>query len=245
MAIEFTSANEASEVGGVKALVYGGSGVGKTVLMATLPTPILISAESGLLSLRRANLERLVREGKLPADGLDYDVKTIKVSTVEDLAQAHAWCKAHAYSNGFRSVGLDSISEIMEVVLANAKRQVKDPRQAYGELIEKGQMLVREFRDLPGLNVCVAAKMEPAKDELTGITKYGPSVPGSKLGPSLPYFFDEVFHLGINKTPAGEPYRYLRTQPDIQYEAKDRSGMLAEIEYPHLGAVFSKVLGAK
>lgn len=245
MALEFTTANAASDVGGVKALVYGGSGVGKTVLMSTAPVPILISAESGLLSLRKGNLERLVREGHLPAQGVDYDVKTIKVSSVEDLAEAHKWCRAHAWTNGFRTVGLDSISEIMEVILSNAKRQVKDPRQAYGELIDKGSMLVREFRDLPGLNVVVAAKMEYSKDEVTGISKYGPSVPGNKMGQAMPYFFDEVFHLGVNKDTAGNPYRFLRTQPDIQYEAKDRSGMLAEIEYPHLGAVFSKVLGAK
>jgi hypothetical protein len=241
MAIDFTTANEATEVGGVKALVYGGSGSGKTVLMATLPTPILISAESGLLSLRKRNLERIFGAGHAE---IDYDVKVMRVTTVEDLTAAHAWCQQHAWTNGFRSVGLDSISEIMEVVLSNAKAQVKDPRQAYGELIEKGQMLVRAFRDLPGLNVCVAAKMEPQKDELSGITKYGPSVPGSKLGPSLPYFFDEVFRLGVNKDQAGVQFRFLQTQPDLQYEAKDRSGMLAPMEYPHLGAVFSKVLAA-
>jgi hypothetical protein len=241
MAIEFTTANDATDVGGVKALVHGGSGTGKTVLMATMPAPILISAESGLLSLRKANLERIFGAGHAQ---IDYDVKVMKVATVDDLVAAHAWCKQHAWSNGFRSVGLDSISEIMEVVLANAKQQVKDPRQAYGELIEKGQMLVRAFRDLPGLNVCVAAKQEPSKDELSGATRYGPSVPGSKLGPSLPYFFDEVFALRINKDQAGQQFRFLQTQPDLQYEAKDRSGMLAPMEYPHLGAVFSKVLAA-
>jgi hypothetical protein len=241
MAIEFTTANQATDVGGVKALVHGGSGTGKTVLMATLPTPILISAESGLLSLRKSNLERIFGAGHAQ---IDYDVKVIKVSNVDDLTAAHQWCKSHAWSNGFRSVGLDSISEIMEVVLSNAKQQVKDPRQAYGELIEKGQMLVRAFRDLPGLNVCVAAKQEPTKDELSGVTRYGPSVPGSKLGPSLPYFFDEVFALRINKDQNGNSFRFLQTQPDLQYEAKDRSGMLAPMEYPHLGAVFSKVLAA-
>jgi hypothetical protein len=241
MPMEFTTANQATDVGGVKALVHGGSGVGKTVLMATMPVPILISAESGLLSLRKNNLERIFGPGK---PQIDYDVKVIKVSNVEDLTAAHEWCKARAWSNGFRSVGLDSISEIMEVVLSNAKAQVKDPRQAYGELIEKGQMLVRAFRDLPGLNVCVAAKQEPSKDELSGVTRYGPSVPGSKLGPSLPYFFDEVFALRINKNQEGQNYRFLQTQPDLQYEAKDRSGMLAPMEYPHLGAVFSKVLSA-
>lgn len=242
MALEFTTANAASDVGGVKALVYSGSGVGKTVLTATAPSPLLISAESGMLSLRKANLEKLFG---VNTPGIEYDVKAIKVQTVEELVEAHKWCRAHAYSNGFRTIALDSISEIMEVILANAKRQVKDPRQAYSELIEKGQTLIREFRDLPGLNVYIAAKMEPSKDELTGITKYGPSVPGNKLGTSLPYFFDEVFRLGVNKDTAGNPYRFLQTQPDIQYEAKDRSGMLDPIEYPHLGAVFSKVLGAK
>lgn len=241
MSIEFTTANQATDIGGVKALVHGGSGAGKTVLMSTMPAPILISAESGLLSLRKANLERIFGAGHKE---IDYDVKVIKISTVEDLTAAHTWCRQHAWTNGFRSVGLDSISEIMEVVLSNAKQQVKDPRQAYGELIEKGQMLIRAFRDLPGLNVCVVAKQEPAKDELTGVVKYGPSVPGSKLGPSLPYFFDEVFALRINKDTSGNPFRYLQTQPDIQYEAKDRSGMLLPMEYPHLGAVFNKVLSA-
>jgi len=222
-------------------MVYGGSGMGKTMLMATMPSPILISAESGLLSLRKSNLERVYGVGN---SAIEYDVKVIKVSTVADLTAAHAWCRDNAWAAGFRSVGLDSISEIMEVILANAKVSVKDPRQAYGELIDKGQMLVRAFRDLPGLNVCVAAKMEANKDDV-GVTKYGPSVPGNKLGQSLPYFFDEVFRLGVNKDQTGKDYRFLQTQPDIQYEAKDRSGMLEPIEFPHLGAVFSKVLGAK
>jgi hypothetical protein len=224
MAIEFTDANSASEVGGVKALVYGGSGTGKTLLASTAPAPLLISAESGLLSLRKANIERVHGAGN-PA--ICYDVKVIKVRDVDGLREAHAWCRDNAWR-----------------LLANAKRGTKDPRQAYGTLIDQGQMLIREFRDLPGLNVYMSAKMEPQKDEMTGITKYAPSVPGNKLGASMPYFFDEVFHLGVNKDTNGTSYRYLRTQPDIQYEAKDRSGMLTEIEYPHLGAVFAKILGA-
>lgn len=240
MALEFSTANKVSDVGGVKALVYGGSGVGKTLLAATAPSVLLISAESGLLSLRKANVERVFGAGHAQ---IDYDVKTLLVRNTDELAAAHTWCAQHAWTNGIRTIGLDSLSEIMEQILSNAKRQVKDPRQAYGELMEKGQDTVRKFRDLPGLNVYVSAKMEAYKDDV-GITKYGPSVPGSKLGPSLPYFFDEVFHLGVAKDKDDKPYRYLRTEPDIQYEAKDRSGMLAPLEFPHLGAVFGKVLAA-
>jgi hypothetical protein len=239
--LNFTMADQAASVGGVKVLVYGDSGHGKTMLASTLPAPILISAESGLLSLKKKNIERLFGVGTA---GIAYDIPVIEIKTVDDLSEAYKWCAQAAEARQFQSVGLDSISEIAEVVLNNAKRQVKDPRQAYGELLEKMESLVRAFRDLPGRNVYISAKMEPMKDELTGVVKFGPKMPGAKLGPGLPYFFDEVFRLGVNVGPDGQPYRFLQTQPNLQFVAKDRSGALASMEPPHLGYVFNKILGA-
>ncbi len=241
MALQFTTSEQAAQVGGVKALVYGGSGVGKTVLTATLPAPILLSAESGALSLKKANLERLFGVNN---PSICYNVPMILINNVQDLTDAYEWCTRSSEAQQFASISLDSISEIAEVVLNNAKRQVKDPRQAYGEMIEKMETLIRLFRDIPGKNVYMSAKMEPTKDEMTGVVKYGPAMPGAKLGQKLPYFFDEVFRLGVNKSPQGESYRFLQTQPDMQFEAKDRSGALAVMEAPHLSQVFSKILGA-
>ncbi|UFJ83596.1 ATPase [Stenotrophomonas phage vB_SM_ytsc_ply2008005c] len=226
MALKFTTTNQAAQLHGVKALVYGPSGAGKTTLCATAPSPIIISAEAGLLSLRK------------------FQIPVIEIKTVEDLTEAHRWCSQSAEAKQFATVCIDSISEIGEVVLANAKRQVKDPRQAYGELIEKMMTTIKAFRDLQGKHVYMAAKMEPVKDEMTGIVRYMASMPGSKLGPQLPYLFDEVFRLGINKTPQGEQYRFLQTQPDLQYDAKDRSGALDAIEPPDLNHVITKILGA-
>lgn len=240
MALEFTNAESASVANGVKILVYSQAGIGKTVLAATLPTPVLISAEAGALSLRKNNLEKLFGVGN-PA--ITYNMPMIAIRNVQDLVEAHRWCLQSHEAKNFQSVGLDSLSEIAEVVLNNAKRQTKDPRQAYGELIEKMETLVREFRDLPGKHVYMAAKIEPTKDEMTGVVKYGPSMPGAKLGQKLPYFFDEVFRLGVNKTPQGEQFRFLQTQPDLQYEAKDRSGALDSMEPPHLTHIFNKILG--
>lgn len=240
MPLHFTTSEEASQVAGVKAMIYGGAGMGKTVLSATAPTPVVLSAESGLLSLRRKNLERLFG-AENPA--VCYNVPVIQITTVDDLADAYNWCVQSHEAKQFQTVCIDSISEIAEVVLNNAKRQVKDPRQAYGELIEKMETTIRWFRDIQGKHVYMSAKMEPMKDEMNGTVKYGPSMPGSKLGPKIPYFFDEVFRLGINKTPQGESYRFLQTQPDLQYEAKDRSGSLDALEPPFLTNVFNKILG--
>lgn len=241
MPLQFTTAEHASALSGVKALVYSEAGIGKTVLMATAPGPVVLSAESGLLSLRKANLERVHGVGN---PTICYNMPVISIRNVDDLSEAYQWVANSHEAKQFGSVGLDSLTEIAEVVLNNAKRQVKDPRQAYGELLEKMQTLIRLFRDLPGKNVIMAAKMEPVKDEMTGIVKYAPAMPGSKLGPQLPYYFDEVFRLGVNKDPQGNSFRYLQTQPDLQYAAKDRSGALAAMEYPNLTQVISKILGA-
>ncbi len=225
MALKFTTTKQSSSASGVKVLVYAGSGHGKTRLCATAPNPIIISAEAGLLSLRK------------------QEIPVIEIKTIDDLSLAYTWCEQSKESAQFWTVCIDSISEIGEVVLANAKKQVKDPRQAYGELIEKMTMLVRAFRDLPNKHVYMAAKMEPMKDEMTGVVKYGPSMPGSKLGPQLPYFFDEVFRLAIGKDSKGELFRALQTAPDLQYEAKDRSGSLAAWETPDLTHIFNKIQG--
>ena len=226
MPLKFTTTGEAGKIHGVKMLVYGLSGAGKTTLCATAPAPLILSAEAGLLALRKHN------------------IPVIEIKTVDDLTEAHRWCQQAKEAEQFQTICIDSITEIGEVVLANAKKQVKDPRQAYGELIEKMMTTIKAFRDLSGKHVYMAAKMEPVKDEMTGIVRYMSSMPGSKLGPQLPYLFDEVFRLGINKTPDGAEYRFLQTQPDLQYDAKDRSGALDNIEPPDINHVINKILGA-
>lgn len=211
---------------GVKMLVYGKAGRGKTTLCATCPNPIIFSAESGLLALT------------------NHQLPYAEIRTIKDLQDAFDWARTSAEARQFQTLCLDSLSEIAEVVLSNAKGQVKDPRQAYGELIEKMTMTIRSFRDLPGYHVYMSAKQETVKDDLSGVVLNMPSMPGSKLGQQLPYFFDEVFQLDIGKDPATQQtYRYLRTQPDFQNDAKDRSGRLDPIEYPDLGNVIKKITG--
>lgn len=243
MTSPWTTTSAAASDHGVKILTYGESGAGKTLLCATAPRPVIISAESGLLSLARQNLERIYGKN---APGITYDIPVFRVTTVQQLSEAFSYFAnpASRARDHFSTICLDSISEIAEIVLANAKATVKDPRQAYGELIEKLLDTTKKFRDLSGFNVFVSAKQEAVKDEFTGVVKYGPAMPGSKLGPQLPYLFDEVFRIGKSKTAAGVPYRYLQTDGDMQYVAKDRSGMLAELEPPNLSHIISKINGA-
>lgn len=227
MTLQFSTTDKEAVSQGVKVLVYSESGVGKTVLCATAPKPIILSAESGLLSLKR------------------FKIPVIKIATLADLEEAYQWLLSGKQgADQFETICLDSLTEMGEVILANAKKTVKDPRQAYGELIEKVTGLTKKFRDLPGKNVYMSAKMEKSKDEISGMTLFAPAMPGQKMGQALPYLFDEVFNLRVLQTAAGVKYRALITQPDLQYVAKDRSGVLEPIEPPDLAKVFQKINGA-
>ena len=209
---------------GVKVLGYGQAGAGKTSLIKTLPSPIVLSAEGGLLSIQ------------------DADLPYIEISDMETLREAYTWLTKSDEAKGFQSVALDSISEIAEVVLNSEKKATKDPRQAYGAMQEQMADIIRAFRDLPGRHVYMSAKLEKTQDEM-GRVLYAPSMPGNKTGQALPYFFDEVLALRVEKDSEGNTQRALMCDSDGLWLAKDRSGKLDAWEAPDLGAVISKIGG--
>lgn len=242
MAIQLVSADSLARSNGVKIIVYGRSGMGKTMLAATCPSPIIISAERGLLSLKRENIQRV-----WGADRSDicYDIPVIVVDSLDTLVEAQKWFLTNPQAQQFQTIVMDSITEIAEKVLLNAKKGVKDPRQAYGVLLEQMTQVIKEFRDMEGKHVVMLAKEERVKDDGTGLTLAQPSMPGQKMGPAAPYLTDEVFQIGVQRNPAdGTSYRYLRTQPDFNADAKDRSGMLAELEAPHIGSIIHKIMAS-
>lgn len=209
---------------GVKVLVYGQAGAGKTSLIKTLPSPIVLSAEGGLLSIQ------------------DADLPFIEIASMTDLQEAYKWLTESDDAKAYKSVALDSISEIAEVVLNAEKKATKDPRQAYGAMQEQMADIIRAFRDLPGRHVYMSAKLEKTQDEM-GRVLYAPSMPGNKTGQALPYFFDEVLALRVEKDADGNTQRALMCDSDGLWLAKDRSGKLDMWEAPDLSAVFAKIGG--
>ena len=209
---------------GVKVLVYGQAGAGKTSLIKTLPSPIVLSAEGGLLSIQDANLP------------------FIEITSMTELQEAYTWLTSSDEAKSYKSVALDSISEIAEVCLNTEKKATKDPRQAYGAMQEQMADIIRAFRDLPGRHVYMSAKLEKTQDEM-GRVLYSPSMPGNKTGQALPYFFDEVLALRVEKDGDGATQRALMCDSDGLWLAKDRSGKLDAWEAPDLSAVFAKIGG--
>lgn len=223
MAINLKSTGDVAQ-NGVKLLVYGQAGAGKTSLIPTLPNPVIISAEGGLLS---------IKDSKLPF---------IEIKSMDDLKEAYQWVAQSDEASQFQSVALDSISEVAEVVLGSEMKSNKDGRAAYGEMNTKMAEIIRAFRDLPGRHVYFSAKLEKSQDEM-GKVMYAPSMPGARLGQSIPFFFDEVLALRVEPDHDGEIQRALMCSSDGRWQAKDRSGKLAMWEAPDLGEIIKKIGG--
>lgn len=214
---------------GIKTLVYGKAGIGKTRLLATAPAPICISAESGILSLRQ------------------FHIPYIPIYSMTDFREAQRWCFTSNEARQFATFGIDSSSEIAEQVLGFEKSRNKDPRRAYGETADQMMFILRQFRDWQGPNVYFTAKEE--KELVNGTWYYRPSMPGRQLPDQVPYFPDEIWQLLTAKDGNGAEVNYLRCKADQYSEAKDRSGQLNEFEQiwfqPNHGLsyLFAKIKG--
>ena len=211
-------------VDGVKVLISGPAGIGKTMIASTAPSPIIISAEAGLLSLA----------------GLDVPV--IEVTTVAQVTEAYEFLTSSKEATQYKTICLDSISEIGEVLLSEYKKLSKDPRAAYGQLNDDMAALIRSFRDIKEKHVYFSAKQTRLAEEDSGRVYYKASMPGKSLLAGLPYFFDEVFVMNLGKLEDGSIYRYLQTGKTLAHEdCKDRSGRLEMVEKPDLTYIFGKI----
>ncbi|MEM1348079.1 MAG: ATP-binding protein [Myxococcota bacterium] len=221
--MEITSTKKLGYNSGLKILVHGPPGSGKTRLCSTtgdLEHTLIVSAEGGLLSVK------------------EYDIDVVEVATIHDVYEVYTFLQRdeHAYT----WVCLDSISEIAEVVLQGEKLRNRDARRAYAEMADTVFDLLRGFRNLP-LHVVMTAKQ--GREEIDGRTLHAPMLPGRQLTQNIAYLFDEVFALRVETNSEHEVIRVLQTGKNRQFEAKDRSGLLQMFERADLDYVSRKIRG--
>jgi phage nucleotide-binding protein len=220
--MKITTTTEQAKMQGIKILVHGPPGAGKTRLCATTPDrehTIILSAESGLLSLRHV------------------DIAVIVIRSIDDMREALAFLRTEDGAK-YQWVCIDSLSEIAEVCLREELDKVKDPRKAYGELATIMQRLIRAFRDLPR-NVVMTAKTE--RIDNGGALLWAPWMPGNQLKQGVSYYFDEVFAMCAQGREDGTVQRWLQTNNDGVREAKDRSGALDPAEPADLAHIARKI----
>ena len=212
----------------LKVLVYSPSGIGKTRLIVTCPNPIIISSEKKLVSI----------SGK---EFPDYTV--LQVDNYKDLKKALKFIKKNKRKEKWEWVAVDSLSHIAERLIVSYRKEGLNLRDIYGTLAEEMTEFLDNLLNINDINIyCIAkAKKFISAD---GDKEYYPAMPGRVLPQNLPYMFDEVFALRIwEDEETGKKIRYLQTEPNEDYEAKDSSGKLKPKEKAHLGKIHKKVKG--
>lgn len=258
MALRIISADErASEKSGVKALVLGPYGVGKTSLLRTLDAEktLFVDGEAGDLAVQ-----------DVPAD----TIRPLTWPDCRDLAAFiggpnpalpdHApYSSAHygsvaaefnpSFLDKYDTIFVDSITKLSRLCLQWAQQQPEafnsqgkqDLRGAYGLLGREMLGFITQLQHTRGKNVIMTCAMEQAKDDY-GRLVWEPHIEGSKTGRELPGIVDEVISYILIDFGDGAQTRAFVTNKDNEYSvpAKDRSGRLDPIEEPHLGKLIAK-----
>jgi len=218
MKIESTSNIESVTI---NALVYGRSKAGKTRLISTAEAPFIISIEDSLWSLKDFNI----------------DYKSVK--DMKGLAEVMAWLSTPEALK-YKTICIDSISELGELILESEKMRVKDARLAYGAMQEEVFKIIRAIRAMP-FDFYVIAKADKYLD-MSGATVFSPALPGNKAAIKLPYLFDITLALRkIMPEGSKEPETFLQCKEDGVWEAGDKSGKLDMWEPANLKHIFDKM----
>lgn len=205
-------------------ILYGPSGVGKTYSATTIPGKTLIlSAEKGLRTLVE----------------LAPDMDVAEINTIADMREAHTFLTE---DKQYETVFIDSLSELGEMALTEAKAITKDGRQAYMLMADTIAAMIQAFHSLPK-TVIFTAQEERVANEMIGQVDYlyAPSIPGKAFMAKVPYKLDFVFCLRSRINTEGVIERTFQTGPNGDYLAKARSQRLETFETPSWQSIFEKL----
>jgi len=220
---------------GVKALIYGQPGSGKTPMLNTLPRPVLLATEPGLLSMR------------------DSLIPTWEAYTPEKIEEFFAWFFQSAEVKNFDSLAIDSGSQLAEIRLTRELKRNKDGRKAYGELSRSCMEDFSKLFFMPQKHIFMNCKMQRAEVGKNVVVEGGqfsvemsyqnqPYFPGQDLNIKVPHLYDEILFVGEATIPGLGKKVAIRTKGTDEIMARDRSGRLAELEPPDLGLLIQKAM---
>lgn len=207
-------------------LVHASAKQGKSTLSITAPAPrVYCDVESAARFLEAEGRIKAVKwdpnEAPPAYDGT-WDTAVVPTRDFETIAQVYK--QLNSGEHPFKSLVIDSISELQFRYVDNATGRRQPTMQQWGSVYRDVGGFVRDVRDLTmhptkPLECVVIVAMTRQIDN-----KYVPWAQG-QLQTVLPFLLDATTYLYVDNDPdTGQPVRKLLTQPTAQFEAGNRIG---------------------
>lgn len=178
---------------GINMIVYGPKGAGKSYLGDTTPGPrLVLDAEAGSrFTPSRKKQWDPVSEAPPEPDGT-WDTALVTVRDFRAVTKAYEWLASGRHP--FRSVVLDSVSEIQQRAVDDIAGVRAMQQQDWGSLLRIVSDVVRKFRDLIShptnpVDAVIFIAMARQVDSV-----WQPHVQG-QLSVTLPYYVDVVSYM--------------------------------------------------
>ena len=203
-------------------MVYGKSGIGKTLLISTIKGRVLVlNTDKGLATLR-----------KVPC-------KYVSANTWPEVLEFLTFIKTKECRDAYDWIVFDSVTALSDILfhylLEDKKLSGFDFWRDYGNFMMKFMRFLRDQNIYHTLSIFEAID----KDNAQGFTEQIFGVQG-QVGSKIPNYYDEVFALKMiihNK----EQKRMLQTLTTLGWTAKDRSQSLDSLEEPDLNNIMEKI----
>ena len=263
MNLPIISADERlKETRGIKGVIFGKSGIGKTSLLWTLnsSTALFMDLEAGDLAIEGwpgdAIRPRTWQECRDFAVFIGGPNPALREDQVYSQAHYDAVCEQFGDPSAldkYETVFIDSITVAGRLCFQWAKGQPQafsdrtgkpDMRGAYGLHGQEMIAWLTHLQHTRQKNIWFVGILNEKLDDFNRKV-FTPQIDGSKTGNELPGIVDEVIAMAEITEGDGEPYRAFvcQTLNPYGFPAKDRSGRLDVIEEPHLGRLMEKISG--
>jgi len=245
---------------GVKILLAGPTGVGKTSQLRTFADPtgvLFIEGEAGDLAVQ-----------DVPADVIHIeDWKTARDIAVRiggpnpSFAPTSCYSEAHYKAVGgalenldrYNTIFVDSITAISRLSFRSAEQQpearsertgAKDLRSVYGLHAREMLMWLHQLQHVRGKHVIFVGILEKVVDDFNRFVEYRFQMEGAKVPREIGAIVDEIIVMEFIDFGDHKPVRsFICTTPNPWgFPVKDRSGKLDQTEPPDLGKLITKIL---
>lgn len=261
MSLPIISADERlAQRKGIKGVIFGRSGIGKTSLLWTLDaqTTLFLDLEAGDLSVEGLEIDTLrprtwkeCRDFAVFIGGPNPALRDDQPYSEAHFAEVCSRYGDAAVIEKYQTVFIDSITVAGRLCFQWCRGQPEafsdktgkaDIRGAYGLHGREMIAWLTHLQHTRGKNVWFVGILDEKLDDFNRKV-FQPQIDGSKTGLELPGIVDQVVTMADIPDADGKPQRAFvcHTLNMWGFPAKDRSGRLELVEPPHLGRLMEKI----